>query len=250
MKQRVTQNERHDSRAGNETLFEEEDPEMNMRQLLNDPESFKEKFCSRLTTRNLADIQLDNLRQVLLKIHEIVEFNAVNTPEKWTPEGSPQPVVCIGCMKGGGKGQIKMMDPRFGICTDARAQATSGATGLYLWVDHRALDDLPETHRPFALKGSPFNWRSGEDGPADTVQRFYRLSEPLYSLTGDHKDLTQLPVEGSRRVIGLPDLLKELGKLLTSPTKTAVQSAAPYAQRLGLAPGCYTPAAIGAFNEA
>lgn len=60
-KQRVTQNERHDSRAGNETLFEEEDPEMNMRQILNDPESFKEKFCSRLTTRNLPDIQLDKL---------------------------------------------------------------------------------------------------------------------------------------------------------------------------------------------
>jgi hypothetical protein len=89
-----------------------------------------------------------------------------------------------------------------------------------------------------------------ENAGAVLVQRFYRLSEPLYSLTGDHRDLTQLPVEGSRRVIGLPDLLKELGKLLTWPTKTAVQSAAPHAQRLGLAPGCYTPAAIGSLNEA
>jgi hypothetical protein len=223
---------------------------MNMRQLLEDPENFKTKFCSGATTRNLAGIDPDDLRKVLLGIHTIVEFNAVNTPDTWTPEGSQQPVICIGCMQGGGKGQIKMMNPRFGICTDARAKATRGATGLYLWVDHRSLDSLPETHRPFAPNGAPFNWRSGEDGPADPVQRFYRVSEPLYSLTGGHRDISQVQVEGGRRVVSLPDLLKELGKLLKMPTKTAVQSAAPHAQRFGLALGCYTPAAIGAFNEA
>jgi hypothetical protein len=222
---------------------------MNMHELLNEQASFKAKFCSEVTIRNLAGIDPDDLRQVLLEIYKLVEFNAVNTPELWTPAKSQQPVVCIGCMKGGGKGQIKMMNPRFGICTDAQALGTSGATGLYLWVDHRALNELPENHRPFRLHGVPFNWRSGEEGPADRAQKFYRFSEPLYTLTDGHRDFSRVQVDGHVQAVGLPVILTELVKLLKIPTKTAVQSAAPYAQRLGLVSGCYTPAAIGAFNE-
>lgn len=220
-----------------------------MRSLLSDPEKFITNFCSKTTTRNLAGIDPGDLRQVLFKIHEIVDFNAVSTLDKWTPEGSPQTVVSIGCMIGGGKGSIKMEDPRFGICTDARAEATSGATGLYLWVDHRALDRLPDDVRPFPRKGSPFNWRSGENGKADTEQKFYRISDSLYSKVGGHRDLTEVRVEGGQRVVSLPDLLKGVGRLLKQPTPKAVQAVAQYAQRLGLERGCYTPAAIGEFNK-
>lgn len=220
-----------------------------MRNLLNDPESFRTRFCSATTIRNLAGIDPDHLREVLLKIHQFVEFGAVNTLDKWTPEGSPQTVVSIGCMKGGGRGQVKMEDPRFGICTDARAEATSGATRLYLWVDHRALDRLPDNVRPFPREGSPFNWRSGKNGKADPEQKFYQISDPLYSTAGGHRDLAKILIEGQPRVVSLPDLLKGLGKLLKRPTERAVQAVAPHAQRLGLEQGCYTPAAIGEFNK-
>lgn len=219
-----------------------------MRQALTDPESFVEKFCSGFTIRNLAGIDPDDLRQVLLKIHQLVDFNSVNTLDKWTPEGSPQTVVSIGCMTGGGDGKIIMKNPRFGICTDARAEATSGATRLYLWVDHRTLDALPDNVRPFPRKGSPFNWRSGENGKPDPAQRFYRISDPLYSTARGHKPLAEIRIEGGTHVVGLPDLLRGLGRLIKKPKTQAIQSAAPYAKELGLEPGCYTPAAIGAFN--
>ena len=219
-----------------------------MRSLLSDPEKFITNFCSKTTTRNLAGIDPDDLRQVLLKIHQLVDFNSVNTLDKWTPEGSPQTVISIGWMTGGGDGKIKMKSPRFGICTDARAEATSGATRLYLWVDHRALDELPDNVRPFPRKGSPFDWRSGENGKPDPTQKFYRISDPLYSTAEGHKALAEIRIKGGTHVVGLPDLLRGLGRLIKQPTTNAVQSVAPYAKGLGLEPGCYTPAAIGAFN--
>jgi hypothetical protein len=216
-----------------------------MRDILNDAARFTERFCSTPTIRNLAEIDPDDLRQVLLRLHSVIPFEAAATPELWTPEPSPQPVVVIGWMSWNGK--LIMNAPRFGLCTDAPTLATSGATGLYLWVDHRMLNQIDPSVCGFGGEGAPFNWRSGENGLPDPTQRFYRFPEALYSKIGGHRDLEDFS-GSSDQAINLVGLLSALGKLMRAPSKKAVDYIDPRAHEFGFPPGCYTPAAISAVN--
>lgn len=220
-------------------------PKANMRDVLRDAARFTERFCSMSTIRNLAGIDPDDLRQVLLTLHSIVPFDAAATPELWTPEPSPQPVVVIGWMSWNGK--VIMNAPRFGLCTDASALATSGATSLYLWVDHRTIEQIDPSVGGFGGEGAPFNWRSGENGLPDPTQRFYRFPEPLYSKMSSAQDLGDFS-GSSDQTINLMGLLSALGKLVRAPSKKAVDYIDPRAHEFGLPPGCYTPAAISAVN--
>lgn len=220
-------------------------PKANMRDVLRDAARFTERFCSTSTIRNLAGIDPDDLRQVLLRLHSVAPFEAAATPELWTPEPSPQPVVVIGWMSWNGK--VIMNAPRFGLCTDASALATSGATGLYLWIDHRTLEQIDPSVGGFGGEGAPFNWRSGENGLPDPTQRFYRFPEPLYSKIGSHRDLGDFS-GSSDQAINLMGLLSALGKVVRAPSKKAVDYIDPRAHEFGFPPGCYTPAAIGAVN--
>lgn len=217
---------------------------MNMRTLLEDQKSFEGKFCSEITKRNLQGIEPEHLRQVLLTIHKITNFNAANTPEEWTPEGSQQPVICIGCMKGGGKGKIRMMNPRFGLCTDAAPEAKDGATGLYLWIDHQAIKTVPEKQPTPILNNIPANWREAGRG-RDKKNKFYKLLSPLYKVDQGHAELGELHPSDIKINFVLPDFLEGLGELL-KPTKNAINSVAKYAHEHS--EGCYTPLAIYKFN--
>ena len=219
---------------------------MNMFDVLNDQMLFRERFCAPSTISNLAGINPERLREVLIRIHQVCEFNAAASPELWTPEPSPQPVVVIGCL--GSNGRVIMNAPRFGLCTNAGAAATRGATALYLWVDHRALDLLDEKSRGAPQGAHPWNWRSGESGKADPAQRFYLVPTALYSEAGGHADLAAVQHAGATSNVST--LLAGLGAHLTPPDPrgSAVRALTPYARYLGLDPGVCTPAAISAFN--
>ena len=219
---------------------------MDMLDVLNDARLFRERFCAPSTISNLAGINPERLREVLIRIHQVCDFDAAASPELWTPEPSPQPVVVIGCM--GSNGKVIMNAPRFGLCTNAGAAATRGATALYLWVDHRALDLLDEKSRGAPQGAHPWNWRSGESGKADPVQRFYRVPTALYSEAGGHADLSEVQHAGAGS--DLRTLLAGLGALLTPPDPrgSAVRAVTPHARLLELDPGVYTPTAISAFN--
>ena len=218
---------------------------MNMLDILSNYDRFTSKFCSEKTIENLAGIDPEHLRKVILDIYQVTKFSAAASPERWEPTPSQQPIVVLGCMSSNGK--VTMNAPRFGLCTDVSAMATRGATGIYLWVDHRALDKLPLQFRPFARSSSPFNWRTEELRKAKP-NRFFRVSEPLYSSENGYRNITDIRVEGSDRIVGLDDLVRELGTLLKRPNITAVRSVEPHARKIGLDPGLYTPAAISAFN--
>jgi len=220
-------------------------PNANMHDVLSDTARFTERFCSASTIRNLAGIDADDLRQVLLRLHSVVPFDAAATPELWTPEPSPQPVVVIGSMSWNGK--VIMSAPRFGLCTDAAALATSGATSLFLWVDHRTIKQIDPSAGGFWGEDVPFNWRSGETGLSDPSQKFYQFPEPLYSKIDGHSDLGDFS-GSSDKAINLVGLLSALGKLVRAPSKKAIDYIDLRAQELDFPPGCYTPAAISTVN--
>ena len=216
-----------------------------MLDVLSNADLFTSKFCSERTIENLAGIDPEHLRKVVLDIYQVTKFTAAASPERWEPTPSQQPIVVMGCMSSNGK--VTMNAPRFGLCTDVRAMATRGATGIYLWVDHRALDKLPLKFRPFARSSSPFNWRTEELRKAKP-NRFFRILEPLYSNEKGYRSIADIMVEGNDRIVYLADLVRELGALLNRPSSTAARSVEPYARKLGIDSGLYTPAAISAFN--
>jgi len=111
---------------------------LTMREIIEDSELFKQKFCGINTIEHLRHVPIDGLRQAVKMIHAASNFPAARSVKYYTPKGSEQPVVVFGNIDNA----LRMMQCRFGLTTRVDKIEENDGEKLFFWVSEEAIEGL------------------------------------------------------------------------------------------------------------
>jgi predicted RecB family nuclease len=185
---------------------------MTIDEMLQHDLAFDRHFCSLTTINNLRGIPLHVLREVVRRLHNIINFSALASPRLWTPVGSEKTIVVAGTLSTDGR----TSGHRFGICADTSPGENGEAQALYIWVTASlmAADRMMsgvQVGRNFSEDWVPWRCKAERKDP----KRYLRYCHPVASRSTDGWRVTLGEAQGD-----LLHFLSTLRGLFDTPQKT------------------------------
>jgi len=204
---------------------------MTIKDMLIDDDAFLNHFCSEMTSENLRGIPVCVLRKVVSQLHEVIEFSALASPRRWTPDVSVKTIVVAGKLTRDGK----VTGERFGICADAYPDETGEANALYIWCSKSLVDRCIQQHA-LGFRKEWVPWRDLENH--DEARMCLRYSRPVACKNDDGWSFPLSELQGD-----LNCFLSALSGRFVTPQAT-LDNMQPTLERLGHDPSFISPRAI------